>query len=91
VIGSVVFAAIGGGSFAEHKRLLQISGAALWFAVLILLKRRFKPYLDQPPVLSNESEADRSLMIRFRAISIGTFVAVCVVGYTLHEVGLKLL
>jgi ABC-type uncharacterized transport system permease subunit len=92
VLVALVFSLFRTGSPVDHKRTGQIIAVVAWLIAAVLLDRRFRKYLYQPPALTHEeSSADKQLVFRFRAVSFGVFALVCLVGYLLHRYGVRLL
>ena len=70
------------------KGTIQVAGVLVWFLVSFLLDRRFRKFLISPPRLdSQESLVDKRLIMRFRVICIGSFVASCFGRWLLHRSG----
>ena len=94
VVASVAFLAVLVYSFTQtgspiaHKRTVQIVAVIAGILASLLLDRRFRKYLSNPPPLaSEESHSERRLVFRFHAISIAVFVLTCLVGFLLHRAG----
>ena len=80
------------GSFVEHKRAVQIIGVGIWFGMSMMLERRFRKYLVDPPAVpAEESSEDRRFLLEFRVTTLGTFLLMCLAGFLLHRAGVRLL
>jgi hypothetical protein len=92
VLTAVVYRLMGTGTFTEHKRLAQIVGVAIWFAISALLDRRFRKYLlNLPPLSESEPARARRYVFGFQVTCIAVFILACLSGYFLHEGGIRLL
>lgn len=86
----VAYALIRTGSPADHKRFGQIAAVVVWLVVVVLLNRRFRKYLSDPPALaSEESRTEKQLVLRFRVLSFGVFALTCLIGFVLHRAGFR--
>jgi hypothetical protein len=69
-----------------HKRAWQILAAVFWLLIAVLLDRRFRKFLsNQPRLTAEETLEEKSLVLRFRAVAIGTFVLACLVVIAAYE------
>jgi cytochrome b561 len=88
VLAVLVYSFMQTGSHVTHKRTVQIVGVIAGILTALLLDRRFRKYLSNPPPLaSEESRSERRLVFRFRAISIAVFILTCLIGFLLHRAG----
>lgn len=74
-------------SISQHdKSLTQVVAVLVGLVLIIFLEKRFKKYLLSPPVLAvKESIEDGMLVVKFRIISVGIFLGVCLLGYFWHS------
>lgn len=69
---------------AESRQYAQIVGVLLALLMVYWLRRRFQRFLSKPPpVPEAEPLDDGRLIMMFRVITIGVFVAACVIAYLL--------
>jgi hypothetical protein len=76
------------GSPSDHRRWGMILAGGIMVFVSVSLSRRFRPYLEQPPFLgAAESTAERWLVWRLRALSLGIFALVVVIALICRHFG----
>jgi hypothetical protein len=81
-----------GGTFSQHKLILQIVGTAVWLGISFQLGRRFSKFKTmRPPLQAAESNPDRLVLWKFRLLAVGSFAVACMVGYLLHRSGFHLI
>jgi hypothetical protein len=89
---AVVHAVTGGGTHIDHRFSSQIIAIVMVLVTAILLDRRFRKFLDPVPVLvAHESAEDGRRLLWFRISTVGLFLAICAIGFSMHLAGSKLL
>jgi hypothetical protein len=86
----IVAAYSGAGSSLLERELgvMQLFMALAFLGAMLFLNRRFSGFTPSSAMLTREETIeDRRFLFYFRLISIGSFVLVCIVGVTLHELG----
>lgn len=69
--------------------LLQAAGAAAFVLLCFYMDRRFKKHVSVPPALApTESQEEKQLIFRFRAIAIGSIAVACLAAFLFHKAGL---
>lgn len=88
VLIELVYLFTGWGTPADHLNWGKATSVATWLATAFLLQARFTKYLRDPPSLpAEESPSDRRIVLWFRVVSAGIFVAVCVTEFLLGGTG----
>jgi len=63
-------------------------GGVAFYAVSLLLDRRFRRHLSAPPqLLPEETREQKLLVLRFRAIGFGIFALTIVAAFFMYEAG----
>lgn len=79
------------GTPTEHRRGVVIVGIVVYLGISMLLEQRFKKYLTiLPKLIPNESDTETRHIFLFRAVSVGIFLFICLIGYLFHLAGLNL-
>ena len=92
MVMAVFYAVAAVGSPPEHKRWGQLIAGAIGVLIAMRLERRFRPYLADPPALSaEESSSEARLVFWFRAVCYSVFGGICLIGFLLHESGVRVL
>lgn len=74
------------GTKYDHRKWEMIITFPTWWICAMLLGRRFKKYLWNPPPLDpKETSADKWVMIRFRLMTTGVFALACLTLFALNE------
>lgn len=90
MLTALFYAVAAVGSPPEHKRGAQLIAGALGVVIAMRLEGRFRKYLADPPKLSaEESSSEARLVFWFRAVCYSVFGGICLIGFLLHESGVR--
>lgn len=88
IVGAVVFAITGRGSHAEHVQMVGLAGGVICVLIYSYQGRRFQPFLDAPPPLSQqEPRSDTVLLITARSLFVVSLFLMWLCGFLLRRAG----